>query len=114
LSNISSTVRDFIGTYITSVDELEILLLLRQTPRKSLGSLAISKALQLDQRIAEIRLDRLSASGLIRATEIGNEKVYEYRPESRPTEWAIAELAEVYPQFRVRIISLIYSRSLPA
>jgi hypothetical protein len=82
LSEIPQIVTEFIQSYIGSVDALKVLLLLRDTPEKEWGPLAVSSALELDRAVAALRLEELKSGGLLLDRTVANERLYRYGPSS--------------------------------
>jgi hypothetical protein len=105
-------VQDFIMEYIESVDALEILLFLRNTPETDWSANAVSKALELDPNAVSVRLDHLKHLALIQERGGGDKRLYRYHPPSPEVASAISELAQAYSTYRVRIIEMIFSKPL--
>jgi hypothetical protein len=110
MNDIPDTVQRFIAKYIRSLDELEILLLLRQNPQKEWGAPAIAGALQLDRAIVEARLEALEASGLVAGRQVAAERLYRYDLCSGEHVHALTELAKWYSTHRVKVIALIFAQ----
>lgn len=104
-------VRRFILDIINSVEQLETLLLLRGQPDREWSAQAVSQALYTQPEAAAMRLTDLHARGLLTVTE-GPERLYRYRPATGDQDRLIGQLADVYRERRVAVISLIYSKPL--
>lgn len=109
LEVIPELVRDFITKHIHSVDILEILLLLRQEPRKEWGALAVSKALRVERMSVLARLQGLVTAEVVSTRYVGSEEVFRYDPATSGLGRAVNELAKWYLSHRVALISFIYS-----
>lgn len=96
---------------IDSVEELEILLLLRQAPERSWTHLAVAQALLGHPASVLERLVGLSLRGLV---AIGDEEppTFRYAPRSAALDATVAKLAAAYKERRVRIVGLIASKPL--
>lgn len=84
--------------------DLEVLLLVHRE-RTGWTPAAIAKHLRIDPDQAKLILFRLSRGGLTKQ----NRDKYEYSPHDVVLADAVDALAEVYPAYRVAIISLIFA-----
>ncbi len=100
------SVKDIIHRFIRSVADLEALLLVSSEPHRDWHPSEISHALYITGSAAEAQLTRLAVHGLLLPGERGT---YRYAPQDEGVRAAIAELAVVYEQWRVRVIEYIYS-----
>jgi hypothetical protein len=108
-TDLPEEVTRFIIEHLTSVDQLETLLLLRSQPERYWDAEAVGQALYTQPTAASVRLADLHRQGLL-AAETQEARAYRYAPATREIEQTISALAELYPAWRVRIISLIYSK----
>jgi predicted transcriptional regulator len=104
-------VEQFLLQNITSVDQLEVLLLLRSEPATSWSPAAVSRELATQPEAAAQRLADLQALHLVEAVE-GPERGYRYAPGTGAQRSAVDRLAQVYRERRVAVITLIYSKPL--
>jgi hypothetical protein len=81
------------------------LLLLSSEPDREWRAADLCHALYITDAAAETQLERLTAHGILSSAGGG---AYRYAPEKSVAE-AVAQLAVVYEQWRVRIIEYIYS-----
>jgi predicted transcriptional regulator len=109
LQTIPESVRKFVAKYVHSIDVLEILLLLRQDPRKEWGAFAVSQALRLDRTSVHTRLHKLFTAGLVSREYIASEEVFHYHPANLDLRRGVDELVKWYSSHRVALISVIYS-----
>lgn len=102
-------VRRFITDRLDSVEQLEILLRLREEPERDWTAESVGQALCTSALSAHLRLAGLQACNLFSCQ--GNPPVYRYQRGSPEAEATIDRLRDLYRERRVSIISLIYSRS---
>lgn len=101
----------FIVKYIHSVDQLEILLLLRQDARKDWTAAEVARHLFTQPDVAGARLAELAKQQLL-AEKPGDPAKYHYDPQTVDLQRAVNELAVAYPKYRVSIINLIFSKPI--
>jgi predicted ArsR family transcriptional regulator len=101
--DLPEDVKQFICAAITSVDQLEVLLLLREDPAKEWSPADVSQALYTQPEAAAMRLADLRARGLVAARADGG-PLYRYRPATAELQRAVDRLAEVYRRRRVSVI----------
>jgi hypothetical protein len=102
-------VRRFIVDHITSVDQLEVLLLVRGQPRTDWGAVEVSRKLYTQPEAASLRLESLHALGFVeRAGD--SDPVSRYHPRTPELDQLASRLEEVYKERRVAVIALIYSK----
>lgn len=106
---LPENVKSFIAGHIDSAVQLELLLLMFQTQGRLWDAAAICAELKIDAGWAATQLAYLCEKGLLRSND-GPNSVYEYAPRTEELGAAVAELASVYADRRVSVISLIYSR----
>lgn len=102
---IPPRVKRFIDAGITSVEQLELLLLLRRTRTRAWTTESASLELRTSPHSIGTRLAELAAQGLIRID--GAEFAYAASPEVDET---VGELERVYATYRTRIITLIFDK----
>jgi hypothetical protein len=102
-------VQRFVGAHITSIELLEVLLLLRRTEEREWTAAAVAREIGSSMMSIRDRLASLAARGFLIAREDGDELLYRYGPEedARPI---IDGLAAAYKERRLTIINLIYAR----
>lgn len=106
---ISPEIRKLIREHITSVDQLEVLLLLHRTAGREWTAREVADELRTNVQMAGERLSDLSYRGLLVMTDTARFS-YVYRPTDIAIARAVDDLAAVYPTFRHRVIELIFSR----
>jgi hypothetical protein len=108
MSEIAETVTRFIADHISSVVQLEALLLLR-SDRRGWTADDLSRELRIDHDGALAQLERLASAALLVRDE-RTPSTYRYAPASESLARVVEELAAAYDERRVTIIGLIYSK----
>ncbi len=108
-SGISKELQRFITNHISSVERLEVLLLLYQNPTEWWSAAAVSQALYTVPEFAARSLESLASSGVVAAAET-SDSVYRYAPQTSQLDQLVRELAAAYKERRVSVITLIYSK----
>jgi hypothetical protein len=104
-SDLPQIVQRFIRRHITSVEAVEVLLLLHRNPHREWTAQQVSKELYSQPEAAQFRLDDLAKRGLCRKGEDG----FRYAPTDGHLGAAVDAVAEAYARRRVRLISLIFA-----
>jgi hypothetical protein len=102
-------VRRFILEHVNSVEQLEVLLLLRGRPDADWDAAAVSRALSTAPAAAAMRLADLHARGLLVPVKPGEAR-YRYGPAAPELARLVDGLAEAYRERRVAVVALIYSK----
>jgi hypothetical protein len=106
---IPDDVARFINANIDSVEQLEILLLLRASGTKEWTAESIARELRINPDSAGMRLAMMRGQGLLALVdEAGG--TYRYEPASADTDRVVRALADTYAQRRVSVITLIFSK----
>lgn len=108
---ISQEVKDFIAAHINSVEQLEVLLLLRIHADQEWSADTLAKELRIDASWAATRLADLSTRGLLAVRET-SESLYLFNPKTPELRRIVGDLALTYTERRVAVINLIYSKPL--
>lgn len=104
---LPSEVRAFIVRHLTSGAQLEVLLLLHRHRDRPWSATAVGRELRIDPEQAGWALSRLADDGLLTG---GEDSGYRFEPRLRRKEHAVDALANLYPTYRVAIVSLIFSK----
>jgi hypothetical protein len=102
--------RQFLLRYIDSVEQLEVLLLLRGSPDRSWSPEAVAQALYSNPTSVAYRLAMLQRHGLLTAAEPSPS--FRYQPETPALDQAVARMAELYKERRVAVITFIASKPM--
>jgi len=105
---ISNEVKTFIRQNISSIEQLEVLLLLHRDPSREWTASELSRELYVSPEAAVNRLKDFCARGFCVARE-AEEPRYRYSPSIGHLDSVIRDLEIVYEQRRVRVINLIFS-----
>lgn len=104
-SDLPASVRKLIEHHLDSAADVDTLLLLCQTAAPW-SAPAVARELRIDRDQAAGILARLSRVGLLRREG----ESYRFKPKSATLADAVAALAQLYPAYRVAIVSEIYAR----
>ena len=104
---MSQSVRRFVAGHISSVWQLELLLLFKHSTLP-LSAEQASRALYLACDLVAPALKRFNDSGILEPLP-DDAHTYRYLPKSEALSQVIDELDKAYNQQRVRVINLIFS-----
>jgi hypothetical protein len=96
-------------THVDSIEKLEVLLLLRARTERQWTASEVALELRITEVSAAARLEDLASSGLLVGDQ-GTPVAYRYSPVSSEDVRSIAELAAVYAERRVSVITFIFSK----
>lgn len=105
-TGVPTAVRRLIADRIESVQQLEILLLLRAASDKEWSPEEVARALVTEVDSSEDWLERMTRARLLTS----NGDSYRYAPDTTEMEAAVDGLAESYAKYRVAVIALIFSK----
>jgi predicted transcriptional regulator len=105
-------VRKLIAEHIVSVEQLEVLLLVRERSGESWTPEGISEVIRTSASSAEQRLRDLEARGFLSRErgEDGGER-YRFAPNGR-WDHALSRLADLYAERHYTVIELIFSKPI--
>lgn len=104
---IPKSVERLIAQHIHSVEQLEVLLLLRRTADRDWSAGEVARELSTSPGSAATRLEDLAARGWLVASPDGR---YAYDGSDGERDGAVGELAKTYATRRVTVISMIFSK----
>ena len=104
---IPREVQDFIRSHLSSVAQLEILLLLQAAPGRPHAPDDVAESLRIDPVWAGAEMQRLHTNGLFERSEDGS--AYCYRPGTPALDAAVRGLAKAFSTHRVSVITLIFA-----
>ena len=107
--SIPTHVAAFLAEHVDSVVQLEALLLLHGEPDRAWSATEAGKELRVDPAWVSGQMEYLGSRGLVARVE-GPEPRYRFAAQNPDLSRAVADLAKIYSQRRVTVISLIYSR----
>jgi DNA-binding IclR family transcriptional regulator len=108
---IPEDIRKFLDDYITSLTQLEMLLLLHKHPEQEWSAQDVSRSLYLQPEAAATRLDDLVRHGVVTVND-SMDRRYHYDPAIGVLDATVTRLARVYKERRVSVITLIFSKPL--
>ena len=106
-ADIPIEVKHFIHDHISTLDQLEILLLLRGSPERVWSATEISTVLYTNVQSVKSRLEAFCLKGLLIKTE-AVEPYYKYKPTTDLLAKTIDDMARVYKDRRVSVVAFIY------
>ena len=107
-NELSEELRRFIKQYITSLEQLEILLLLCKSPDRSWTIEEVFKVTQTNPTSVAERLKSLASAGFVTAEGISN-SCFRFHPSSAEVAQRISELQRAYTSSKYRIVEIIFS-----
>jgi predicted transcriptional regulator len=106
-ARLDQNIEKFIFACINSVEQLEILLLIRS--RKEIDAETITQELRTTTTSVEKRLSDLMRKNLVVMRENDGKRTYAYDPPQNVLE-TIDQLSALYASHRVSVINLIFSK----
>ncbi|HUG90377.1 MAG TPA: hypothetical protein VML55_06070 [Planctomycetaceae bacterium] len=104
-------VQRLLSEHISSVAQLEVLLLLREQRERAWSAAEVAKALYTTPEMVAEQLADLERRGLL-AFDAGAEPQYRYWPASPELDNQVSRLDTIYRERRVAVITYIYSQPL--
>jgi hypothetical protein len=111
VEDLSPQLRAFIAAHITSVDQLEALLLLKSDPQKKWTDDEVSRRIYTSPAAVKQRLQSFVLQGLL---SINRNNEYSFSPATPDLADRVEELEKQYRERRVTLISVIYDRPHPS
>jgi hypothetical protein len=106
--SLPTAVRQLLARYIQSVEQLEVLLLVRSDPQRAWTSDEVYNVIRSSKASVTQRLERFTADGFL-VEEAGEPRRYRYEPKTRELATAVDETASVYGTWRIRVIEAIFA-----
>jgi hypothetical protein len=103
---IPATLRRFIERHLVSGSHVEVLLLLWTRRERAWTATEVSRELRIDADQAGQILTRCAHSGLVRQLD----SRYRYSPRTAMVGAQVEALAQLYPAYRLAVLSIIYAR----
>jgi hypothetical protein len=115
---LAAEVQRFILDHLSSVEQLETLVLMRAERQRQWTAEDVSRALYSSPNAVQMRLDELAAHGLVRAGDPSSDpgqptntpKTYCYDPHDPEKDRLLEIVVNQYRERRVAVIGLIYSK----
>jgi hypothetical protein len=102
----SAALRNFLQQRLTSIDQIEIVLLLMRDPARVWTAPEVAAAVGTPQESAAMRLFLLASGGLI-VFEPASMPKYRYARGNAEADARLAELAELYESDRAAVAALV-------
>ena len=96
--------------HIHSIEQLEVLILLRAAPDRAWSAPEVNHELQSSVMSIQDRLGDLAARGLLSVREAETTLVYRYAPSTDEIRRLCDELATAYKERRLAVVNLIYAK----
>jgi hypothetical protein len=109
VNRLSEDVHRFLYQNIDSVEQLEVLLLLRRLPDRGWTAEEVARELYSHPSSILHRMTSLAGRGLLRELEPA---CYQYAPRSTELHDTVTRVAETYRERRVAVITLIASKPI--
>jgi hypothetical protein len=109
VSRLPEDVHRFLHQNVDSVEQLEVLLLLRRTPERAWTSDEVATAVYSHPTSVVRRLAMLLGQGLLRERDSGS---YQYAPRTAELHDTVTRLDHMYHARRVAVITLIASKPI--
>jgi DNA-binding MarR family transcriptional regulator len=107
---IPEPVKRFLAANIHSIEQLEVLLLLRETEGREWSVPEVSGELRSTPQSIKNRLEDLASRTFLVVKEIEATRRYRYSPSTDEDRRLIDGLADAYKERRLTVINLIYAR----
>ncbi len=107
---VSDALRTFLQQRLSSIDQIEVVLLLMREPTKSFTAPEVAAALKSAPEAAAMRLFLLASGGLI-AFEPSAVPRYRYVVSDDEADFMIRELAETYATDREAVLTAVDTRA---
>jgi DNA-binding MarR family transcriptional regulator len=104
-------IRQFMEANVDSLDQLEILRVLGESPERACTTAELARAAQCPPGAAIAHVNALQARGLVSCTTNGNELVAQYGPRTPELEKLLRQLLQLYRERPVTMIKLAYARA---
>ena len=108
-SDFPAEIEQFIGQHIESLAQLETLLLLRREPGRSWSCADLARQLYVTTDVCTAIVTDLERRGFL-LLDAANVDLIRYRSAGPEADRLIDQLAELYQQRRVAVITQIYSK----
>jgi len=105
---IRGEIGQFILTHITSIADIEALLLLRDSPAQHWHPISVAGRIYVSEAQARAVLRRLSEGGLVRSADGGN--TFLFACDTTEKQRLVDETALVYRRCLIPVTNLIHSR----
>lgn len=105
---IRGEIGQFILTHITSIADIEALLLLRESPAQRWHPMTVANRIYVSEAQASAVLRRLNEGGLVSSADNGS--TFWFACDTTEKERLVEETAQVYRRCLIPVTNLIHSR----
>jgi DNA-binding Lrp family transcriptional regulator len=109
---IAHDIRAFMLAYVSSYEQLELLLLLRREAPAAWPLARVAEALAIPHASAAVSLEELARRGLLRGEGCRGDAAYCFDPADASTTDLVARLARAYDERRVAVIDLMSTNAI--
>lgn len=109
-TGIPAAVLQFLEIHISSIEQLEVLLLLREQGGRGWTAEEVSRQLRSSVMSIQGRLNDLASRRLLVVDQGERGEAYRYAPGDEETAEVISGLAKAYKERRLTVINHIYGR----
>lgn len=109
MKGLADDVARFLLQHIDSVEQLEVLMLVRLSPDRSWSAGEMARELYSHPTSIAQRFQTLLGRGLLRESAPGH---FQYAPRSADLDRVVGRVAETYRERRVAVVSLIASKPM--
>ena len=111
-ADISPRIVAFITDYIDSLEQLEVLVLVMESPSKWWDPVSIGAALGIDQGAARSALERLASRNVLEIAVTGDVR-YRFQPGNQELCRVVEEFAAAWRSHRLAVIQLVSRQASP-
>lgn len=101
-------VKQLLSRHIQSVEQLEVLLLLRSQPQRAWTAAEVYEVIRSSQPSIAARLQAFTAQGFL-VEENGAPPRFRFAPKDQNLQSAVDQTANAYQTWRVRVIEAIFA-----
>jgi hypothetical protein len=105
---LPDSIRQFLSRYIHSLEQLELLLLLRGQPDRLWTVPQVYEVIRSSQPSLQKRLETFADQGFF-AEAKGSPPAFRYLPQNDELRTAVEQIAAIYQLSRVRVIEAIFT-----
>ena len=106
--SLSPPVKQLLARHIQSVEQLEVLLLLRSQPQRAWTAAEVFEVIRSSEPSIAARLQAFTAQGFL-VEEKGPPAKYRFAPKDQNLDAAVDQTATAYQTWRVRVIEAIFA-----
>ena len=105
---LPAPVKQLLSRHIQSVEQLEVLLLLRSQPQRAWTAVQVFDVIRSSESSIAARLQAFTAHGFL-VEEKGPPPAFRFAPKDQSVRAAVDQTAAAYQTWRVRVIEAIFA-----